>query len=328
MLTSKDKSVPAEIEHGVIVVATGGLPYEPVEYQYAKSDDIVTQTEFEKDLFDGKSYLKKLHELVMIQCVGSRNDEHPYCSRVCCSQALKNALRLKEINPNATVYILYRDIRTYGFREDVLYQKARKKGILFVRYEEDEEPEVKIDKWKITVKTFERVLRRRLHLHPDKLVLSTGIIPQENTVLAQQLKVPLNEDNFYAEAHVKLRPIDFSADGIFLCGLAHSPRFIEESILQAKATGARAATILSKEYLETKGNIAYVTSRNCTGCKLCIDVCPYDAITFDEEKKIAVVNEILCQGCGTCSAICPSGVSQQNTFTKRQILSMVDACLE
>ncbi len=328
LLTSKDKSVPVEIEHGIIVVATGGLPYEPVEYQYAKSDDIVTQTEFEKDLFDGKSYLKKLREMVMIQCVGSRNDEHPYCSRVCCSQALKNALRFKEINPDAAVYILYRDIRTYGFREDTLYQKARKKGILFVRYDEDDEPKVSLNKGKITVKILERVLGRELHLHPDKLVLSTGIIPQDNVTLAQQLKVPLNEDNFYAEAHVKLRPIDFSADGIFLCGLAHSPRFIEESILQAKATAARAATILSKEYLETKGNIAYVTSRNCAGCKLCLEVCPYDAITFDEEKKIVVVNEILCQGCGACSSICPSGVSQQNTFTKRQILSMVDACLE
>ena len=327
-LMSKDKKVPAEIEHGIIVVASGGLPYEPVEYQYAKSDEIVTQTEFEKDLFDGKTYLKKLQEIVMIQCVGSRNDEHPYCSRVCCSQALKNALRFKEINPDAAVYILYRDIRTYGFREDVLYQKARKKGILFVRYDEDEEPEVKIDKGEITVKTFERVLRRQLHLHPDKLVLSTGIIPADNITLSKQLKIPLNADNFYAEAHVKLRPIDFSADGIFLCGLAHSPRFIEESVLQAKATAARAATILSKEYLETKGNVAHVRSRNCAGCKLCLEICPYDAITFDEEKKIVEVNEILCQGCGACSAICPSGVSQQNTFTKRQILSMVDACLE
>jgi heterodisulfide reductase subunit A len=264
----------------------------------------------------------------MIQCVGSRNDDHPYCSRICCSQALKNALKLKEINPDAAVYVLYRDIRTYGFREDTLYQKARKKGILFVRYDDEKEPDVKIDNGKINVKTIEQILGRELHLHPDKLVLSTGIIPQDNIVLAQQLKVPLNEDKFYSEAHVKLRPIDFSADGIFLCGLAHSPRFIEESILQAKATGARAATILSKEYLETKGNIARVISSKCAGCKLCIEICPYDAITFDEEKKIVVVNEILCQGCGACSALCPSGVSQQNTFTKRQILSMVDACLE
>jgi heterodisulfide reductase subunit A len=328
MLTSKDKKTPAEVEHGVIVVATGGLPYEPVEYQYEKSEDIVTQTEFEKDLFEEKPYLKNLKEIVMIQCVGSRNDDHPYCSRVCCSEALKNALRFKELNPDAAVYVLYRDIRTYGFREDLLYQKARKMGILFVRYDEEDEPKVSVENKKILVKTADPILRRELHLHPDKLVLSTGIIPQDNTALAQQLKVPLTEDAFYAEAHVKLRPIDFSADGIFLCGLAHSPRFIEESILQAKATGARAATILSKEYLETKGNIARVISRNCAGCQLCIEACPYDAITFDEEKKVVVVNEILCQGCGACSAVCPSGVSQQNTFTKRQILSMIDACLE
>jgi heterodisulfide reductase subunit A len=224
--------------------------------------------------------------------------------------------------------VLYRDIRTYGFREDLLYQKARKHGILFIRFEDDYEPEVTLVDGKIMVKTTDTLLGREVHLHPDKLVLSTGIIPQDNIVLAQQLKVPLNEDAFYAEAHVKLRPIDFSADGIFLCGLAHSPRFIEESILQAKATGARAATILSKEYLETKGNVARVISRNCAGCQLCVEICPYDAITYDEEKKVVMVNEILCQGCGACCVVCPSGVSQQNTFTKRQIVSMIDACLE
>ena len=327
-LITKEKKTPTEVEHGVTVVATGGLPYKPVEYLYEKSDDIITQTEFEKDLYEEKPYLKDIKEVVMIQCVGSRNDDHPYCSRVCCSQALKNALRFRELNPDAAVYVLYRDIRTYGFREDLLYQKARKNGILFIRYNDDDEPKVTLEEGKPIVKTKEHILNRELHLHPDKLVLSTGIIPQDNTPLAQQLKVPLNEDLFYSEAHVKLRPIDFSADGIFLCGLAHSPRFIEESIMQAKATGARAATILSKKYLETKGNIARVISRNCAGCQLCVEMCPYDAISFDEERKIVVVNEILCQGCGACSVVCPSGTSQQNTFTKRQIVSMIDACLE
>ena len=325
---SKKEKTPTVIQHGVIIVATGGVPYQPKEYQYKKSDDVLTQTEFEKDLFLEKPYLKDLKEVVMIQCVGSRNDDHPYCSRVCCSEALKNALRFKELNPDAAVYVLYRDIRTYGFREDILYQKARKKGILFVRYDEEEEPKVTVENGKLFVKTKELILGRELHLHPDKLVLSAGIVPQDNKPLAQLLKVPLNEDEFYAEAHVKLRPIDFSADGIFLCGLAHSPRFIEESIVQAKATGARAATILSKKYLETIGNIAKVISRNCAGCQLCIEMCPYDAISYDEEKKIVVVNEILCQGCGACSVVCPSGTSQQNTFTKRQIVSMIDACLE
>ncbi len=328
LLKTQGKKDPTEVEHGVIVVATGGLPYKPVEYHYEKSDDVITQTEFEKDLHEQKPYLKNLKEVVMIQCVGSRNEDHPYCSRVCCSEALKNALRFKEVNPDAAIYVLYRDIRTYGFREDLLYQKSRRNGILFMRYNEDDEPTVTIEEGKIVVKTKETILGRELHLHPDKLVLSTGIIPQDNTPLAQQLKVPLNQDLFFAEAHVKLRPIDFSADGIFLCGLAHSPRFIEESVLQAKATGARAATILSKDFLETKGNIAKVISRNCAGCQLCVEICPYDAITFDEEKKIVIVNEILCQGCGSCSTVCPSGTFQQNTFTKRQIVSMIDACLE
>jgi heterodisulfide reductase subunit A-like polyferredoxin len=326
--TGKKEKTPTVVQHGVIIVATGGLPYQPKEYQYKKSDHVLTQTEFEKDLFLENPYLKDLKEVVMIQCVGSRNDDHPYCSRVCCSEALKNALRFKDLNPDASVYVLYRDIRTYGFREDLLYQKARKKGILFVRFEEDDEPKVTLDDGPLCVKTKDLILGRELQLHPDRLVLSTGIIPQDNTPLAQVLKVPLNEDKFYSEAHVKLRPIDFSADGIFLCGLAHSPRFIEESILQAKATGARAATILSKKFLETKGNIAHVISRNCAGCQLCVSMCPYDAISFDEEKQIVVVNEILCQGCGACSVVCPSGTSQQNTFTKRQIVNMIDACLE
>jgi len=327
-LKSKNKKNIKEVQHGVIIVATGGMPYEPVEYQYKNSNDILTQSEFEKDLFDNKSYLKNLKEVVMIQCVGSRNDDHPYCSRICCSQALKNALKLKEINPDVDVYVLYRDIRTYGFKEDLLYGKARKKGIIFIRFEEDDEPKIKLNNGNIIVNTSDLILRREIILHPDKLILSSGIIPRDNSILTQKLKIPLNEDKFYAEAHVKLRPVDFSADGIFLCGLAHSPRFIEESILQAKASGARAATILSKSYLETKGNIAYVTSRNCAGCKLCIDVCSYDAIEFDEENKTVKVNEILCQGCGSCASICPSGVSQQNKFTKKQVISMIDACLD
>jgi heterodisulfide reductase subunit A len=327
-LKTKNKKNIEEIQHGVIIVATGGLPYEPVEYEYKNSNDILTQSDFEKDLFENKAYMKNLKEVVMIQCVGSRNDDHPYCSRICCSQALKNALRIKEINPDVDVYVLYRDIRTYGFKEDILYRKARNKGIIFIRFNEDDEPKVKLDDDKIVVKTSDLILKRELILHPDKLVLSAGIIPPDNSTFAQKLKIPLNEDRFYAEAHVKLRPIDFSVDGIFLCGLAHSPRFLEESILQAKATGARAATILSKPYLKTKGNIAQITSRNCAGCKLCIDVCSYDAIEFDEENKIVKVNEILCQGCGSCAAICPSGVSQQNKFTKKQVISMIDACLE
>ncbi|MGA1873464.1 MAG: FAD-dependent oxidoreductase [Thermoplasmatota archaeon] len=316
------------VQHGIVVVATGSTAYEPTEYSYGKSDDIIRQKEFEKDLANGADYLKDLSEVVMIQCVGSRNDEHPYCSRVCCTNALKNAVKLKELNPETAVYVLYRDIRSYGFREDRLYRKARKLGVLFIRFEKDDEPRVSVKSGKITVRTREMVLNREIVFHPDKLVLSTGMVPGENLELAQKLKIPLNADGFYSEAHMKLRPVDFSADGLFLAGTAHSPRFIEEAILQAQATASRAATILSREYLETKGNVARVSARNCAGCQLCLEICPYDAIEYDEDRRIVNVNEILCQGCGACAAICPSGTSQQSSFTKKQILSMIDACLK
>ncbi len=315
------------IEHGAVVVATGGEAYEPTEYSYEDSENIITQKEFEKDLASGKKYLGDLKEVVMIQCVGSRNDEHPYCSRICCSNAIKNAVRLKENNPDVSVYVLYRDIRTYGFKEDSLYRKARGKGVFFIKFDENEEPQVDLKKGKITVQTKDKILQRDMILNPDKLVLSVGVVPGENTALAQQLKVPLNSDGFYSEAHMKLRPVEFSADGIFLCGLAHSPRFMDEAIAQARAASSRAATILSKEYLETGGSVANIASRRCAGCKLCVNICPYDALDYDEEKRIVIVNEILCQGCGACAAICPSGTAQQNSFTKRQIMSMIDECI-
>jgi len=316
------------VQHGVVVVATGALPYEPKEYLYGTDDRILRQRDLEKDIHEGASYLKDLRELVMIQCVGSRNDEHPYCSRICCSNALKNAIHLKELNPEVNIFVLYRDIRTYGFREDTLYARARALGVMFLHFEEGQEPEVSLDDSGLQVRTRDHVLLRDVTLHPDRLVLSTGIVPGDNSELAQKLKVPLNTDGFYSEAHMKLRPVDFSGDGIFLCGTAHSPRFIEEAVLQGKASASRAATILSREYLETKGNVAKVISRNCAGCQLCLQICPYDAIDFDEDKKVVIVNEILCQGCGACAAICPSGTSQQSSFTKKQIISMIDACLD
>jgi len=316
------------IQHGVVVVATGAKPYEPTEYCFGTSPHIMKQKDLEKDLFENREYVKGLKEVVMIQCVGSRNDTHPYCSRICCANALKNAIKIKEINPAAAVYILYRDIRAYGFREDRLYSEARKRGVIFIRFEKEKEPSVEVLNGEIQVRVFDEILGDEILFHPDRLVLSAGMVPAENVTLSQLLKVPLNADGFYSEAHMKLRPVEFAVDGIYLCGTAHSPRFIEEAILQAKAAASRAATTLSKKHLETIGNVAFVNTRNCAGCQLCVAVCSYEAIRYDEQKRVVIINEILCQGCGSCSAICPSGTSQQNTFTKKQLLAMIDSYFE
>ncbi len=317
------------VEHGVVVLATGAEAYEPTEYLYGKSHMVIKQSDLQEMLGKDPSKLPELKEVVMVQCVGSRNDEHPYCSRICCSGAIRNAIRLKELRPGVEIYVLYRDIRSYGTREDTLYARARELGVIFVQFDRDEEPKVRLSKdSKLSVTVNEKVLGRMLKLNPDLLVLSTGIVPRDNSTVAQLLKVPLTSDGFFSEAHMKLRPVDFSADGLYLCGTAHSPRFIEETILQAKATAARAATILSRDELETKGNVAQITARKCAGCQLCLTICPYDAIEYDERTRTVRVNEILCQGCGACAAICPSGTSQQSSFTKKQLVAMIDACLE
>jgi len=247
-----------ELEHGIIIVATGAKEYQPTEYLYGKDKRIITQRELEKLIVNGKFDINTKNSIVMIQCVGSRNDKHPYCSRICCSEAIKNALKIKEMNKKANVYILYRDIRTYGFKEDY-YQKAREEGVIFIRYEEGKEPEVKKGKEKLEILIKELILKENLLINADLVVLSTGVVFSEDTEeLAQMLKVPLNEDGFFLEAHVKLRPVDFATEGIFLCGLAHSPKFIEESISQANAAVSRACTILSKEKILAEGIVAFV----------------------------------------------------------------------
>jgi heterodisulfide reductase subunit A2 len=322
--TVKTPDSVKEINHGVIIVATGADACETDEYLYTKNKDVILQKDFEKILYDEKIPDDPWKEVVMIQCVGSRSDEHPWCSRVCCSTAIRNAIKVKEKSPATQVYILYRDIRTYGFKEDYLYRKARDMGVLFIRFEKDKKPLVKEVEGLLEVTVTDDVLNRNIVLHPGCLVLSTGIVPGENEKIAKLLKVPLNEDGFFVEAHAKLRPIDFANDGIYLCGTAHSPRFIGESIIQAKAAAARAATVLSKEKLETKGIIVQVNPRKCVGCEVCVSVCSYEARKYDPEKGYVTVNEILCQGCGACSAACPNGATEQNKFTSKQIFAMID----
>jgi heterodisulfide reductase subunit A len=313
-----------EIEHGVVVVATGALEYEPTEYMYGKDGRIITQLELEQLLAEDKIHPKNV---VMIQCVGSRGEKVPYCSRICCTTAIKNALQIKEREPDAKIYVLFRDIRTYGFRED-FYDKALEEGITFLRFDVDFKPKVEVTSGRLKVSAKEPLIGGNIEFNPDYVVLSVAQVPDPNNEdLAKSLKVPLSKDGFFLEAHMKLRPVDFATEGVFLCGSAHSPKFIDESISQAEAVVSRACTILSKDYLEAEGVISIVNSDICSGCETCILVCPFDAIEKDDKGK-AKVNELLCKGCGACVAACRAGAIQQRCFTDEQILSVIRSAFQ
>jgi len=316
----KIKTTDGEIETGTIIVATGANEYKPSEYLYGQDKRVVTQLELEKQLDEQTLKAKKV---VMIQCVGSRNEEVPYCSRVCCSNAVKNAIDIKKASPATEVYILHKDIRTYGFRED-LYREAGDLGVNFLRFPEGTMPTIETKSGQLEVTSFDTVLKDNVLIKPDLLVLSVGIRPNEgNEELAKMLKIPLSRDRFFLEAHMKLRPVDFATEGVYLCGTAHSPRFIDESISQALGAAARACMVLSKNEIEAEGITASVNPNVCTGCELCIQVCPFGAIEKIEGK--AKVNEALCKGCGTCNAVCKSGAIQQKGFRDEQLIEVIDA---
>lgn len=313
-----------EISTGVIVVATGGEEYKPKEYLYGKDNRIITQLELEKKLSEDDFDARKV---VMIQCVGSRNDERTYCSRICCTEAVKNALKIKEKNPNCEVIILYKDVRTYGFREEY-YKEASEKGVLFVRYDDENKPMVEKEAGALKVSFLDLVLNEEFVIEPDLLVLSAATLPPEgNEDLAKMLKVPLSKDGFFLEAHMKLRPVEFATDGIFLCGLAHSPKFIDESISQACGAASKACATLSKPFVEGEGTIARVNEALCSGCGLCVEICPYNAISLDEKTEKAMVNSALCKCCGACVAGCRMGAIQQKGFDDKEILDILDAAL-
>jgi heterodisulfide reductase subunit A len=328
----------SEVPHGVVIVATGAREYQPKEYLYGQDERVVTQRQLEERLASGNGFLaadgnRPPKSVVMIQCVGSRDSERPYCSRVCCVEAIKNALRIKTLSPHTPVYVLYRDIRTYGFKESY-YTKARQQGVIFVRYEEDRKPEVSRNGHGLEVSVFDQTLGMPLAISAHLVVLSAGICPDEgNRQIAQFLKVPLNSEGFFLEAHMKLRPVEFMTDGVFLCGLAHSAKAIEESILQAQAAAARAATILSQDSLELGANISQVIDEKCDGCAYCVDTCPFKAITLFEYlwqgsvKKIVEANETICKGCGCCQATCPKCGILIKGFTLDQIKAQIHAAL-
>ena len=318
-----------DIHHGAIVLATGGHGIVPNEYEYGKHPGILVQRELEERL-SNPSFVEKLSEstVVMIQCVGSREDSHPYCSRICCTQAIKNALAIKRKAPDAKVVVLYRDLRSYGFRE-ALYRQARDNGVIFLEYDAEHKPAVIVGSdERLHLSVDIQPENRQISMQPDLVVLSSGIEPEpDNDKFAKLLKVPLNEDGFFLEAHVKLRPVDFAAEGIFLAGLAHSPRSIEETITQAQAAAVRVVALLAKPKLEATPIVASVNPRLCAACGLCVDICPYGARKLEPGMKHAEVIEVLCQGCGACIVACPNKASQQKGFEFQQIFEMIESAL-
>ncbi len=327
----RDSGPELEYEHGIVIVATGAEESRPGEYLYGRDERVITQIELENRMQDPQANkLAKLRNVVMVQCVGSRDDERPYCSRVCCQEAVKNALRLRGLNPRVNIYVLYRDMRTYGFLEEY-YQLARDKGIVFIRYEPERKPVVETDGDGLKVTVRDPVLETDLVVNPCLVVLAPAVVPHEDAAdISRMLKIPLNENNFFLEAHVKLRPVDFATEGVFLAGLAHSPKSIPEVIAQAEAAAARAGTILCKSGYEAGATTSVVDEALCAGCGLCVATCPYGAPELVErvDRTVSHVNEALCKGCGNCAAVCPSGAISHLGFKTGQTAAMLAAALK
>ncbi|HUV77570.1 MAG TPA: 4Fe-4S binding protein [Desulfobacterales bacterium] len=314
------------LEHGVTLIASGASEFKPDQYLYGQDSRVVTGLELQQRFIGNDPSIAQVNTAVFIQCVGSRIPDRPYCSKVCCTQSIKSALNLKEINPGMDVFILYRDLRSYGLRED-LYREARSRGIGFIRYDADKDVNVTNGDEGLKVSFTDRVLGRMMDIHPDLLVLASAIVTESENPLAQLYKVPLNADGFFAEAHVKLRPVDFATDGVFVCGLAHAPKTIDESITQAQAAAARAVTVLAMKYVKLGGIITHIRPELCSGCLGCINVCPFGAITFNSEAFVAEVNPALCKGCGACSAVCPSEAPALMGFDNNQLYAQIKSAL-
>ena len=314
------------LEHGVTIIASGASELKPDGYLYGKDSRVVTGLELQQRFIDKDPSLDDVGTAVFIQCVGSRIPERPYCSKVCCTQSIKSAMTLKDINPQMNVLVLYRDMRPYGLRED-LYREARSRGISFIRYNADKDVNVTNGDEGLKVSFTDRVLGRMMDIRPDLLVLASAVVPPAENPLAQLYKVPVNSDGFFAEAHVKLRPVDFATDGVFVCGLAHAPKPIDESITQAQAASARAVTVLALKNIKLGGIISHIRPELCSGCLGCINVCPFGAITFDNQKFVAEVNPALCKGCGACSAVCPSEAPALMGFDNNQIYAQIKGAL-
>jgi heterodisulfide reductase subunit A len=330
--TVKSETGVAEIKHGAAVIAIGADLYTPTEYLYGQDDRVTTHLDLEERISKGDEKIVNAKSVVMIQCVGCRNEDRNYCSRICCSQSVKNALKLKEIDPQMDITILFRDMRTYGFQEDS-YREASDKDVKFIRYEPQEPPLVEVGEsdegrpvLKVTATDY--VLGKKLVIDADILALAAAVIPSASTKeVAGLFKVTLSPDGFFKEAHVKLRPVEFGTDGVYLCGLAHYPKFMQETINQAYGAAGRVLTLLSHDTVVASGSVAQVNEGRCIGCGACVSACAYGALDLRETKqgKKATVNPVLCKGDGLCNTKCPTGAIQLKHYTDEELLSEIDA---
>ncbi|MGE5262410.1 MAG: CoB--CoM heterodisulfide reductase iron-sulfur subunit A family protein, partial [Acidobacteriota bacterium] len=322
------------IKHGAVIIAIGADLYTPTEYLYGQDDRVITHLELEERINNGDAKIAKAQSLVMIQCVGCRNEDRNYCSRICCSESIKNALELKKRKPETEIYILYRDMRTYGLNEDY-YREASNKDVKFIRYEPEAKPLVEPGEsddgrpvLKVTATDF--ILGKKLVLDADVVALAAAVIPSASTKeVAGLFKVTLSPDGFFKEAHVKLRPVEFSTEGVYLCGLAHYPKFIQETVKQSYGAAGRAMTLLSRDIVIASGSVCQVSEKKCMGCGECVSACAYGALELRDTKqgKKATINPVLCKGDGLCNAKCPTGAIQLKHYTNEELLSEIDAAI-
>ncbi|MBR9981132.1 MAG: CoB--CoM heterodisulfide reductase iron-sulfur subunit A family protein, partial [Desulfatitalea sp.] len=318
------------LEHGVAIIASGASEFKPDIHAYGQDPRVLTALELDQRLIAADASLGELKSALFIQCVGSRNETRPYCSKVCCTHSIKSALALKALRPEMDVIIVYRDMRSYGLRED-LYREARQNGVQFIKYDEAAGLEVRPNGKDLEVLFTDTALRRRLIARPDLLVLATAMVPPQENPLAQMFKATLNDDGFFMEAHVKLRPVDCATDGVFICGLAHAPKPLDESITQAQAAATRAVTLLAKQTIRMAGTVAETNPADCSACGVCVAICPYSAPAFVDKGPFtgkAKINPVLCKGCGLCVASCRSGAIRLKGFDNDQIFAQIFALNE
>ena len=313
-----------KIKHGVTIIATGAVEYQPQEYHFGESDRVVTQVDLAKRLKEQGA--ADLNRVAMIQCIGSRNEDNPNCSRICCQSAVKNALKIKKLNPEADVYILYRDMRTYGLLEDY-YKEAREKGVYFFRFDPEDPPQAELSAQGLLLTFRDLILGRELQLEVDLLGLSAGMRANDTEELASIVKLARTAEGYFMEAHVKLRPVDMATEGIFVCGTAHSPKLLDETIAQALAAASRATTFLSQKQLTLSAVTARVNTELCAACLVCVRSCPY-AVPKINADGVSEIDEALCQGCGICAAECPAKVIELNWYEDDQLLCKIDALME